>query len=65
VKLGRERPTIPVQLRGGLRSSNRTITALGITTIRMVGGATCIDNASDTSSTALSRIFRLIKAVNH
>jgi hypothetical protein len=30
----------------------------------MVGGATCIYNTSDTSSTALSRIFRLIKAVN-
>jgi hypothetical protein len=30
----------------------------------MAGGATCIDNASDTTSTTLSRIFRLIKAVN-
>jgi hypothetical protein len=30
----------------------------------MAGGATCIDNASDTTSTALSRIFRLIKVVN-
>jgi hypothetical protein len=30
----------------------------------MAGSATCIDNASDTSSTALSRIFRPIKAVN-
>jgi hypothetical protein len=32
--------------------------------LRMTGGATCIDNASDTSSTALSRIFHLIKTVN-
>jgi hypothetical protein len=32
--------------------------------IRMAGGATCIDNASDTLSIALSRIFRLIKVVS-
>jgi hypothetical protein len=37
---------------------------MGTTTIHMAGGATCIDNASDTSSTTLSRIFRTIKAVN-
>jgi hypothetical protein len=30
----------------------------------MAGGIAFIDNASDTMSTALSRIFRLIKAVN-
>jgi hypothetical protein len=30
----------------------------------MARGTTCIDNASDTSSTMLSRIFHLIKAVN-
>jgi hypothetical protein len=30
----------------------------------MAGGATCINNASNTTSIALSRIFRLIKAVN-
>jgi hypothetical protein len=29
---------------------------VGNTTIRMAGGATCIDNASDTSSTALYSI---------
>jgi hypothetical protein len=30
----------------------------------MAEGTTCIDNASDTTSTALSRIYRLIKVVN-
>jgi hypothetical protein len=30
----------------------------------MVRGATCIDNASNTLSIALSRIFHLIKVVN-
>jgi hypothetical protein len=64
VKLGREGHTIPVQLCGGLQSSNRTVTPAGTTTIRMSAGATCIDNASDTSSTALSRFFRPIKKVN-
>jgi hypothetical protein len=64
VKPGREGPTVPLQLRGGLRSPNRTVTPAGTTTIRMAGGATCSDNASDTSLTALSRIFCLIKAVN-
>jgi hypothetical protein len=66
VKPGREGPTVPVQLRGGLRSPNRTVTHLGTTTIRMAGGrgGTCIDYGSDTSSTALSRVFRLIKMVN-
>jgi hypothetical protein len=64
VELGREGPTVPVQLRGGLRSPNRTVTPAGTTTIRMAGGAKCIDNSSDTSSIALSRIFRLIKAIN-
>jgi hypothetical protein len=43
---------------------NRTITPTGTIIICMAGGPMCIDNASDTSSTALSRIFRLIKAVN-
>jgi hypothetical protein len=64
VRLGRERPTVPVQVHGGLQSPNMTVTPTGTTTIRMIGGATCIDNAFDTNSTALSRIFRLIKAVN-
>jgi hypothetical protein len=61
---GKEVPSIPVQLHGGLQSSNRTVTPSGTTTIRMAKGVMCIDNASDTMSTALSRIFRLIKAVN-
>jgi hypothetical protein len=61
---GREGPTIPVQLHGGLQSPNGTATPVGTTTIRMAGGATCIDNASDTTSIALPRIFRQIKAVN-
>jgi hypothetical protein len=30
----------------------------------MAGGTTWIDNASDTMSTTLSRIFHLIKVVN-
>jgi hypothetical protein len=64
VKPGREGPTVPIQLRGGLQNPNRTVTPVGTTIIRIVGGAMCIDNASDTSSTALSRIFRPIKAVN-
>jgi hypothetical protein len=41
------------------------MTLAGTTTVHMARGAMCIDNASDTMSTALSRIFRLIKAVNH
>jgi hypothetical protein len=61
---GREEPTILIQLRGGLQSPNMTITHAGTTIVRMAGGATCIDNASDATSTALSRIFLLIKAVN-
>jgi hypothetical protein len=56
--------TISVQLCGVLQSPNRTVTAMGTTTIRMAGGATCVDNACDATSTAQSRIFRLIKAVN-
>jgi hypothetical protein len=36
----------------------------GTTTISMAGGATCIDNASNTTLTALSKIFHLIKVVN-
>jgi hypothetical protein len=64
VKAGREGSTVPVQLRGGLRSPNRTVTPMGTTTIRMTGGVICTDNASDTLSTALYRIFHLIKAVN-
>jgi hypothetical protein len=65
VKPGREEPTVPVQLRGGLRSPNKTVTPMGTTTICMAEGTTCIDNASDTTLTAQSRIFCLIKAVNH
>jgi hypothetical protein len=30
----------------------------------MAEGATCTDDASDTSTTALCRIFHLIKAIN-
>jgi hypothetical protein len=58
VKPGRKGPTIPVQLRGGLRSPNRTITPAGTTTIRMAEGITCIDNVLDTSLMAMSRTFR-------
>jgi hypothetical protein len=61
---GREGPIVLVQLHGGLRSPNMTVTSTGTTTIHMAEGATCIDNTSDTSSTALFRIFRLIKTVN-
>jgi hypothetical protein len=57
VKIGREGPTVRVQLRGGLRSPNRTITLAGTTIIHMAVGVTCIDNASDTSSMAMSRTF--------
>jgi hypothetical protein len=64
VRPGREGPTVSVQLCCGLQSPNMIVTPTGTTIIRMVGGAMCIDNASDTMSTALSRIFRLIKAVN-
>jgi hypothetical protein len=64
VKLGRDGSIVPVQLRGGLRSPNRTVTPAGTTAVRMAGGAICIDNAFDTTSTALSRIFYLIKVVN-
>jgi hypothetical protein len=46
VKPGREGPTIPVQLRGGLRSPNRIVTPVGTTTIYLVRGIACIDNAS-------------------
>jgi hypothetical protein len=64
VRPGREGPTVSVQLRFGLQSHNRTVTPAGMIAICMAGSATCIDNASDTTSTALSRIFCLIKAVN-
>jgi hypothetical protein len=64
VKPGREGPTVPVQLRGGLQSPNRTVTLTGTATIWLAVGTTCIDNASDTPSTVLSMIFRLIKVVN-
>jgi hypothetical protein len=64
VKPGRERPTVLVQLCGGLQSPNRTVSPMGTTTIRTAGGTTCIDNASDISSTALCKIFHLIKVVN-
>jgi hypothetical protein len=64
VKPGRAGPTVPVQLRGGLLSPNRTVTPTGTKTICIAGGATCIDNAYITLSTALSRVFRPIKVVN-
>jgi hypothetical protein len=64
VKSGREGPTILVHLRGGLQSPNRAVTPAGTTTVHMPEGATYTDNASDTTSTTLSMIFRLIKAVN-
>jgi hypothetical protein len=57
VKPGREGPTVPVQLHGGLRRPNMTVTHAGTTTIRMAGGAACIDNAPDTSSMAISKTF--------
>jgi hypothetical protein len=57
VKPGRERPTILVHLRGGLQSPNRTVTPAGTTTSHIAGGTTYTDNASKTSSVALSRIF--------
>jgi hypothetical protein len=53
-----------VQLCGGLRSPNWTVTPIGITTVFMAGGTMCVDNVSDTTSTALSGIFHQIKAVN-
>jgi hypothetical protein len=59
-----EGPTVPIQLHGGLRSPNKTVTPAGTTTICVARGATCIDNASDTTSIALSWIIRLIKKVN-
>jgi hypothetical protein len=40
VRLGREGPTIPVQLCGGLQILNRTVTPMGTTTIHMAGGTT-------------------------
>jgi hypothetical protein len=58
VKPCMEGPTIPVQLRGGLRSPNRTVTHAGTTIIRMAGGTACIDNAHDNSSMAMSRTLR-------
>jgi hypothetical protein len=64
VRPGREGPTIPVQLRGGLQSPNKTVTPAGTTTICMAGGTMCIGNASDTMSTTLYRIFCLIKVLS-
>jgi hypothetical protein len=40
MKPGREGLTVPVQRCGGLLNPNRTVTHVGITTIRMVEGAT-------------------------
>jgi hypothetical protein len=57
MKSGREGPTIPVQLRGGLQNPNRTVTPADTIIVHMVGGVTCIDNAPDTSSMAMSRTF--------
>jgi hypothetical protein len=57
MKPSRVGPTIPVQLRGGLQSPNRTVTPVGTTTILMAGGTACIDNAPDTSSMAIPRTF--------
>jgi hypothetical protein len=64
VKSGRKGPTAPVQLCGALQSPNRTVTHASTTIDHMAGGAMCIDNASDTTSTTLSRILCLIKLVN-
>jgi hypothetical protein len=58
VKSGREGPTIPDQLHGGLQSPNRTVTSPGTIIVRMAGGTACIDNAPDTSLMAMSRTFR-------
>jgi hypothetical protein len=51
-------PTVPVQLRGGLRSPNRIVTPTGTTTVCIAGGTACIDSAPDTSSMAMSRTIR-------
>jgi hypothetical protein len=48
---------VPVQLRGGLQNPNRTVTPVGTTTVHMARGTTCIDNAPNTSSMAMSRTF--------
>jgi hypothetical protein len=42
VKPGREGPTVPVQLRGGLQSPNRTVTSTGTTTIQLK--LTCVED---------------------
>jgi hypothetical protein len=57
VKPGREGPTVPVQLRGGLQSPNTTVTLVGTITIRMAMSVVCIDNAPNTSLIAMSRSF--------
>jgi hypothetical protein len=57
VKPGREEPIVPVQLRDGLRSPNMTVTPVGITTIRMAGGAAYIYNVPDTLLMAMSSTF--------
>jgi hypothetical protein len=50
VPLDRGGAHVPVQLRGGLRSPNMTITHAGSTqTILMAGSASSIDNHSNTS----------------
>jgi hypothetical protein len=58
VKSGREEPNVSVQLHDGLQSPNRTVTPMGTTTVCMAGGATCIDNVSDTSPMAMSMTIR-------
>jgi hypothetical protein len=49
VKPSREGSTVPIL--------NRTVTPMGITTIRMAGHGVCIDNSPDTSLMAMSRTF--------
>jgi hypothetical protein len=56
MQLGREGPTVLIQLRGGLRNPDRTVTPTGTTTIHMAGGTACID-APDTSLLAMYRTF--------
>jgi hypothetical protein len=57
VKSGRGGPNVPVQLCGGLKSPNRTLTPVGTTTVSMAGGTVCIENAPDTSLMSMSGTF--------
>jgi hypothetical protein len=54
----------PQPQHGRLQNPNSIVTPVGTTIVCMTEGIMCIDNASDTTFTALSRIFCLIKAIN-